>query len=200
MAPRPDVSEMRKEQILQAAEAIFIQKGFGNARMEDIAKETGLSKGTLYLYFKSKDDVIIAILGRIFQRDFQDMDDLDISMMTATDAIWKFVDFATSESSAMQRLMPVTYEFLALATRDSIVRGALQQYFRHYLEILLPIVEYGIQTGEFRSVNAEEVVIAIGAIFEGVILLWAYDKSTIKPDQHLHSSIQLLLDGIRMSS
>ena len=197
MAPRPDVSEMREEQILQAAEEIFIQKGFGNARMEDIANETGLSKGTIYLYFKSKDDLIIATLERVFQRDFQKMDDLDISQMTATEAIWKFVDFATVGASALQRLMPVTYEFLALATRDSVVQQALQQYFRHYMEILLPIVQHGIQTGEFRSTKAEELVIAIGAVFEGVILLWAYDKSIIHPVQHLRSSIQLLLDGIR---
>ena len=58
MAPKPDVSEERKQQILEAASEVFSQKGFDNARMEDIAEQTGLSKGSLYLYFKSKDDLI----------------------------------------------------------------------------------------------------------------------------------------------
>ncbi len=71
MSPKPDVSEERKGQIMSAAEEVFTKKGFDNARMDDIAEETGLSKGTLYLYYKSKDDLIIAILDRIFQREFK---------------------------------------------------------------------------------------------------------------------------------
>ena len=67
MSPKPDVSDERKYQILNAAEQVFTKKGLDLARMDDIAEETGLSKGTLYLYFKSKDDLIIAILDRIFR-------------------------------------------------------------------------------------------------------------------------------------
>ena len=65
MSPRPDVSKERKQQILDAAEDVFTRKGLDNARMDDIAKRTGLSKGSLYWYFKSKDDLIIAILDRV---------------------------------------------------------------------------------------------------------------------------------------
>ena len=54
MSPRPDVSKERKQQILDAAEDVFTRKGLDNARMDDIAKRTGLSKGSLYWYFKSK--------------------------------------------------------------------------------------------------------------------------------------------------
>ncbi len=67
MSPREDVSEERKEQILDAATEVFAQKGFDKARMDDIVEETGLSKGALYWYFKSKDDIIFAIMDRIFQ-------------------------------------------------------------------------------------------------------------------------------------
>jgi AcrR family transcriptional regulator len=74
MSPRPDVSDERKDQILNAAERVFTRKGIDLARMDDIAEETGLSKGTLYLYFKSKGDLIIAILERIFQGAFQMME------------------------------------------------------------------------------------------------------------------------------
>ena len=92
MSPRPDVSEERKDQILNAAEEVFNQKGLDNARMDDIAEETGLSKGTLYLYFKSKDDLIAAILDRIFQREFREFENVDLSTMSATDALWLFTD------------------------------------------------------------------------------------------------------------
>src|SRR5574338_418096 len=92
MSPRPDVSDERKTQIINAAESVFTEKGFDQARMDDIAEETGLSKGTLYLYFKSKDDLIIAILDRMFQREFKQFKNLNMDEDSATEAIWKITD------------------------------------------------------------------------------------------------------------
>src|SRR5574339_1067737 len=97
MSPRPDVSDERKNQIINAAEGVFTQKGFDQARMDDIAEETGLSKGTLYLYFKSKDDLIIAILDRMFQREVKQLENIDPNAMGATEAIWKMTDLVTKD-------------------------------------------------------------------------------------------------------
>jgi hypothetical protein len=96
------------------------------------------------------------------------------------------------------RLMPVAYEFLALAFRNKTVQKALKQYFRHYMEVLVPIIQRGIDSGEFRQVDPQEVAIAAGAIYEGTILLWVYDKTLIDIDHHIRSSIQLLLEGIQV--
>src|SRR5574342_415095 len=97
MSPRPNVSDERKSQILNAAEDVFTQKGFEEARMDDIADETGLSKGTLYLYFKSKDDLIIAILDRMFQREFKQFENLNLAELSAIDAVWKITDLLTKD-------------------------------------------------------------------------------------------------------
>lgn len=51
MSPRPDVSEERKNQILEAAIAVFARLGFQQTRMDDIAEQAGLCKGALYLYY-----------------------------------------------------------------------------------------------------------------------------------------------------
>ncbi|HEY6540074.1 MAG TPA: helix-turn-helix domain-containing protein, partial [Ktedonobacteraceae bacterium] len=66
MSPRPDVSEERRNQILAAASTVFARSGFHEARMDDIAEEVGLSKGALYLYYKSKDAIIAALLKFFF--------------------------------------------------------------------------------------------------------------------------------------
>ena len=96
MSPRPDVSEERKDQIMNAAEDVFTQKGFSDARMDDIAEETGLSKGTLYLYFKSKEDLVIAILDRIFLARLQAAWNSRDRRTSATEAIWQFTEEAIS--------------------------------------------------------------------------------------------------------
>jgi AcrR family transcriptional regulator len=196
--PRQDVSEERKSQILNAAEQVFTQKGLDLARMDDIAEETGLSKGTLYLYFKSKEDLIIAILDRIFQGVFKQLDARKDNELSATEAISQFTEEAIHDYKLMLRLMPVAYEFLALAFRNKTVQKALKQYFRHYMDVLVPIIQRGIDAGEFRQVDAQEVAIAAGAIYEGTILLWVYDKTLVDIDHHIRSSIKLLLEGIQV--
>ena len=198
MSPRPDVSDERKFQILNAAEQVFTKKGLDQARMDDIAVETGLSKGTLYLYFKSKDELIIAILDRIFEGVFKQLDARKGSHLSATEAIYQFTEEAIRDYKRMLRLMPVAYEFLALAFRNKTVQKALKNYFRHYMDVLVPIIQRGIDSGEFRPVDADEVAIAAAAIYEGTVLLWVYDNNLVDMDHHIRSSIQLLLKGIQV--
>lgn len=197
MSPRPDVSEERKAQIIGAAEDVFTQKGFDQARMEDIAEQTGLSKGTLYLYFKSKDELIIAILDRIFQREFRMLETMEVPESSAADSILKFVDAVTKDIKIMLRLMPITFEFMGLAFRNKFVQQAFKTYFNRYIDMLLPIIQRGIDTGEFRKVDAYEVAIAAGAVIEGTILLWVYDKSKVEPDKHIRVGMRFLLDGLK---
>ena len=197
MSPKPDVSEERKDQIMNAAEEVFTQKGFDEARMDDIAEETGLSKGTLYLYYKSKNDLIIAILDRIFQREFRDLEKLDLSDMSASDAMWKMVDHAAKDVKIMFRLIPLTFEFLGMAFRNKFVQKAFKTYLDRYMDVLIPIVQHGIDTGEFHQTDAKEVAIAVGAVMEGTILLWVYDRSLADLEQHLRSGMKLLLEGVK---
>jgi AcrR family transcriptional regulator len=196
MAPRPDVSQERKHQILNAAEGVFADKGFSDARMDDIAEQTGLSKGTLYLYFKSKEDLVIAILDRIFSGLFDQLEARKSDELGATEAIWRFTEEAIRDYQTMLHMMPIAYEFLALAFRNKVVQKALKQYFGHYMNALVPLIERGIESGEFRQVDPNEVAIAAGAIFEGTILLWAYDSTRVDPERHIRSSIRLLLEGV----
>ena len=56
--------EQRRNDIIDAAEQIFFSKGFDNASMDDVAEEAELSKGTLYLYFKNKEDLYLALHSR----------------------------------------------------------------------------------------------------------------------------------------
>ena len=197
MSPRPDVSQERKDQIINAAEQVFSHKGFSDARMDDIAEKTGLSKGTLYLYFKSKDDLIIAILDRIFQREFKAFETLDLTSLSATEAIWGFVETTTRDIKLMIRLLPITYEFMGLAFRNKFVQKAFKSYLNRYMDILIPVIQHGIDSGEFRLADAKEVAIAMGAIMEGTLLLWVYDHSLVDPEKHIQSGMKLLLEGVQ---
>jgi len=197
MSPRPDVSEERKDQILDAAGEVFAQKGVYAARMDDVAQKSGLSKGTLYWYFNSKDDILIAIFERMFVREFQQLEIIRDSSGTSSEKIITFTHTALADLNKMLRLMPLAYEFLSLAFRRKFVQESFKRYVNHYIAILVPIIQAGIEQGEFRPVDATAVAIATGAIFEGTILLWVYDHSLVEVDKHILSGIHFLLAGIQ---
>jgi AcrR family transcriptional regulator len=197
LSPRPDVSEERKQQILEAAMVVFARSGFDKARMDDIVEESGLSKGTLYWYFESKDDIIIAILENMFEREFVDLEPLVQADGTATGRLTRIVEYIIADVQQMFTLIPLIYEFYALAYRQDKVQETLKSYWDKYIKVLDPIIQEGIDSGEFRKVNANEASIALGALIEGVILLWVFDPENIDISHHGKISAKFLLDGLQ---
>jgi AcrR family transcriptional regulator len=195
--PRPDVSEERKDQILEAATKVFARQGIQEARMDDIVKESGLSKGALYWYFKSKEDIIFAILSNLFERELADLQKLIEAEGSAGDRLIEFTRHTVADLKRMPLFMPLAYEFYTLSFRNKTVRRALKRYLHGYFDILMPIIQQGIDRGEFRPVDVQEAAIAAGAMFEGTLLLWVYDPDTVKFEKHIETGARLLLQGLR---
>lgn len=199
MSPRPDVSEERKQQILDAAIAVFARLGFRAARMDDVAEQAGLSKGALYLYYKSKDAIIAAILQRLFAGEFKHLQALVESEgkgPVAEQLLTLTRQFA-SMMQWMSKLMPIAFEFYAIAGRDKAVRQFLKEYFTDYRHLLARLIERGIAQGEFRDINAEATAITFVALFEGQALLFFVDPDAIKWAEQLETSMRLLLSGLQ---
>lgn len=199
MSPRPDVSEERKQQILDAAIAVFARLGFRAARMDDVAEQAGLSKGALYLYYKSKDAIIAAILQRLFAGEFKHLQALVESEgkgPVAEQLLTLTRQFA-SMMQWMSKLMPIAFEFYAIAGRDKAVRQFLKEYFTDYRHLLARLIERGIAQGEFRDINAEATAITFVALFEGQALLFFVDPDAIQWAEQLETSMRLLLSGLQ---
>lgn len=195
MSPRPDVSQERMSQIIEAAMTVFAEKGFSQARMDDIARESGVSKGLIYWYFKSKDEIITAILDNMISRDLEQASALD-DLPSAREKLLAFTRRSVDSLVKMKPLMPILFEFWSLMMRRKSGRQTMHKYYRAYLDAIIPIIQQGIDRGEFRPVDAESVAVAAGAIFEGTIILWAYVPETAMLEKHIEYGIQLLLDGL----
>jgi AcrR family transcriptional regulator len=198
MSPRPDLSEERKDQILDAASEVFVEKGVYETRMDDIVKESGLSKGTLYWYFESKDEIVLSIFERMFSREFQEINNLVDSGDSATERMLKFAEIFSEDIRKMLRLVPLAYEFMAWAFRRKVIQDAFKSYVNKFMDILIPLLQEGIDSGEFRDINPNDAAITVGAIIEGTILIWVYDQSLVDPEKHIQEGILLLLEGLKV--
>lgn len=198
MSPRPDVSEERRSRIIESAIKVFARQGLASTRMDDVATEAGLSKGLLYWYFKSKDEIIVAIADLLFGAEFRKMQSLSVEGQTARSCLESFLEIFIEDLQGMLKVAPVIYEFYALAFRNATVRRVMQEYLGRFVAILEPIVQHGMQNGEFTPGDTRQVTIAIGAALEGTLLLWAYAPDLVKPEQQLRLSMALMLAGLEM--
>ncbi len=198
MSPRPDVSEERRNQILEAAMAVFARQGFDQARMDDIAQEAGLSKGALYLYYKSKDAIISAILQFLFSQAMKKLRGFleNEEQGSVREQLLLLNQYYIAEMKWMVSLLPLSFQFYAVAARQRTVRQFLKRYFKDYREVLAALVQRGIDRGEFQPVQSEDVAIAITALCEGLALLWMVDPDATQWENTGEASFLLLLDGL----
>jgi AcrR family transcriptional regulator len=197
MSPRNDVSVERKDQILEAAKVSFAERGFSKTRMSDIAEKSGLSKGALYLYFESKDAIILSLLERVFEPELRDLKSLLADDRSAEDRLLIYVTRAAEDIQNMLDWMSLIYEFLVLAFRRETIKRFIRDFYKRNMELLEGLIQQGIDAGEFHVKNAQDTAIAVGSIIEGTIMLWIYDPDKIDIKKHIKSSTQLLLKGLR---
>jgi AcrR family transcriptional regulator len=199
MASKPNLSEERKSQILDAAMETFSKLGFHKARMSDIAESSGLSKGSLYWYFDSKDAIILNLLDRVFEPELTDFRDLLTDHRSSEERLEIYVNRVADDINKMLKWMPLVYEFIALAFRQKTLKSALSRYFQQNMEILVSLIQQGIDSGEFQVNSAEDAAIAIGSLIEGTGVLWFYDPDLIDIPTHIKSNTKLLFDGLKSS-
>lgn len=197
MPPRPDVSEERKSQILEAATKVFTERGFANTRMDDIVAESGLSKGALYWYFESKDAIIVSILDRIFDYETSQIREILAQEESARTKLEVFVETSIRDIEKLKPLMPIFFDFWSLSVRKKTINLAIKRYYQNFVNLIEPIIEQGIEQGEFRNVNVQDTSIAIGAIFEGSILFYIYFSDIFDFERQFKTNLDLILEGLQ---
>ncbi|HKT37184.1 MAG TPA: TetR/AcrR family transcriptional regulator [Ktedonobacterales bacterium] len=195
--PRPNVSEERKNQILEAAMTVFAERGFHEARMDDIAQKSGLSKGALYLYYKSKDAIIAAMLRYFFTLSLRNLQDLQAAEGSVGQQLLEYTRRIGAEAEHLAFFTPIAWEFYAVAGRQKSVRLFLKDYFTEYRQTLAALIQKGIDSGEFRQVNAESVATTVTSLHEGLALLGVVDPKAVNWSEQGMEAVRLLLDGLR---
>ena len=191
--PKPDVSAERIPLILNSAIKVFSKKGFEAARMEDIAKTAKLSVGGVYWYYKSKEEIIIAIMEQLIDKDVKDLR----ALLEAEGSVRARLEAYISLSiEAAQAYIPITYELYSLAQRNTKVRNHIRAFLQTYLGVLEQFIQQGMNRKEFKSVNAREAALTFATLYEGALELTMLDPQQVDAKQTLLSSTNLILNGL----
>ena len=200
MAPRPDVSDQRRNQIMEAALTVFSRLGFERASMDNIAKEAGVSKGALYLYYKSKDAIIAKLLQLLFYQALKQVRILAAGEGSVTEQLLAFTRVLTREMDRMAAMQPISLQFYAIAARHPTIRQHLRAYFKEYRTLMEEVIQRGVAQDELRAdINPTEAAITLTALLEGLALVWLIDPQATDWHVQVESSTKLLIQGLSAS-
>ena len=196
MSPRPSNKAERQNQILDAAMEVFTHLGFHKARMDDIAGKAGLSKGSLYWHFKSKDDVIAAVLMRMFQGYLGDLKKVEDAPGPAAASLLRYFRQSVNDINKLQRWQPLMAEFYAISTRHRSTRLFMQRFYQEYIDILAGIIARGMEEGDFTSGDAHQQAFLLVSAGEGVILMCSLGLCNEKWGDQFASSLLKIVDSL----
>lgn len=187
----------RKEQIVRAAISAFSRTGLKETSMDDIVRESGMSKGAIYWYYKSKDELISELINTFFDPKEIKKVEKFLATGTAEERIEKFVEYTIEEMKKMQRFRPVIQELFVIAFRDQKIRTMMKRDFKAGVTLLQTIINDGIKNKELRRVDPYQVTMAIYQIVEGAALFWSLGIE-INFEKQLRGGVKFILDGIKV--
>lgn len=191
--PRPDVRDERRQQILDAAARVFAQKGLDAARMEDIARDAGLSIGGLYWYYKGKQEVMADLLAQLIDPDLAGLR----ALLDAPGSLRRRLsEYIQTWAGPAQAYQPVVYEFYSLAARDAQARAHLQVYLHSYRAILADLIRQAVASGELAEVDPETAALLLAAVYEGLFELRMIDPEHMDVAGQVEGVLDLVWMGL----
>lgn len=193
----------RPQELLEAALTLFVEKGFAATRAEEVAKLAGVSKGTLYLYYPSKDELFKAVVRAHLTQVIVEGDTL--------------VDqYEGSSSELLQALAQTWWSRVGQSKAAGIIKlivaeaanfPDLAQFYMDEVvapchDLLGRAVQRGMDRGEFRQMDVSSVVLAMVAPVQFLVLYQQCadacptSRIPLQPDVFIRTQIELLLRGL----
>lgn len=145
--------EQRKRQIIKAAEKVFFNKGFTQSTIAEIAEAAELSKGTLYLYFRNKNELCLAIILKAFQLISKLLSDLLVSRLSGLEMVERlpqlFINFSQQYPDYYRSLHSYHIHHREVAPGSHVLQQC-QEENRKINQTVIDMVEKGRADGSIR--------------------------------------------------
>ncbi len=189
----------KKQLIIEAAIKVFARDGLEKGKIADIAKEAGIGKGTVYEYFRSKNDIFKVIEKSVFSDFSIVFEELNSSTLSPTKKLSNLLEQGIDMFMEMGDVLLIIMELWAQAGRghvhgsDSSLFVEYYDYFRKGVESIL---SDGILSGEFRDMNKEGVATLLLAFMDGLSWQFVILKDSKKFNKIKSEAIESFMRGI----
>jgi TetR/AcrR family transcriptional regulator len=195
--------EARPQELLDAALEVFVEKGFAASKMEDVASRAGVSKGTVYLYFPSKEELLKAVIRHNLSLSIAQGGDLVAGFPGPTDELIRLLAISWWERVGETQASGI---FKLIITEVRNFPEFAEFYAAEVIEpgrrLITAVLQRGIDRGEFRAVPLQDTAHAL--IFPMLMLCLhkhsigacSGDIASQDPKAFIHNHIDLMLHGL----
>lgn len=202
-AKRTRRKDARPAELLEAALDLFVEHGYAATKVEEVAKRAGVSKGTLFLYFPSKEDLFKAVVRQKiteqignWSNEFDEFTGNTADMVRYAMRQWWQRIGATKLSGISRLVMNESSHFPEIAAFYQ------QEVIAPSNALLRRVLQRGIERGEFRSVDPDYGIYGLLAPMM-VLILWKHamapctdTSKPIEPEAFIDSQLEMLLSGL----
>jgi TetR/AcrR family fatty acid metabolism transcriptional regulator len=166
----------KRERILDAAVRVFAKNGFHATRVSDVARAAGVADGTIYLYFVSKEALLVSLFEDRVEKLLSYTRDELPKLGTAKERLRRVIELQLGLLEDEHELAEVMTVILRQSTK--LLKEYAAPKFTAYLDVIAKVVETGQASGEFRKDVAPHLVAraTFGAL-DGIALTWALGKA-----------------------
>ena len=206
-AKRERRKDARPGELLDAALELFVEKGYAATRAEEVAARAGVSKGTLFLYFGSKEELLKAVVRENISGRFAEWNQELDAFTGNTREMLAYCLQTWWERIGMTKASGITKLMIGEAGNFPEIAAFYQQ------EVVVPaqtlirrVLQRGIDQGEFRAVNLDYAIYSVIApmLF---LMMWKHsmgacvpDGFDLSPQTYIAQQLDLLLNGIQSPS
>jgi AcrR family transcriptional regulator len=194
--------ETKKMEILHAAMQVFAQKGVVNTKMIDIATTAGIGKGTIYEYFRSKEDIFASAyiyffsMAKSMVREGLSKEDdppsqLSLVLNISLDA---FMHLGEEYADIM---MDFWAEGIRTKNQDLLDAINLKGIYADYRKMIQQILKQGIKKDVFKPMDTHSTAAVLIGAFDGILLQWIMDRKAINLKKVPKVLLNGFLEGIR---
>jgi len=192
---RKQQAEITRRKVAETALLLFSEKGYDRVAVDDICREAGVSKGTFYVYFKSKDQVLV--------EEFLDLDRFYLDSLKEIGEIESSVERLMALGRySLRHLSGLGKDYLKAAFSSQISPGRgpspVASRARASYKVTLRLVREAQKRGELRSdLSSEEIALALVRSIRGIVFEWCLLDGRFDLEQEGESLLKILTDGLR---
>jgi AcrR family transcriptional regulator len=193
----------KRPRLVEAASAVFAEKGYASTRVADIAKRAGVGKGTVYEYFSSKEELLFAVFESINATiSFRMNDALDAGGSTE-EKLQNLLSLGAEVISEQVDFQPVILDFWAASRGKEVeetYRRAVVASYNFFRKSVAEFIREGQKRSEFKeSLDADAVATMVVATVDGLGIQLYFDR-TIEPHRVTETFAGLLYDSLKTES
>ena len=197
MSPRIVDKDERRKEILGAATRAFARKGYAATKIEDVAREAGVAKGTIYIYFGSRDEILLAAFEKFEEELLAVVRAVVGTGEPALGRLRSVVSVVLGSMEAEPELSRVVLDFLAAGAFGDGKGGIdFGRIYAEYRELVARLLEEAEEEGSVRAGLPEQTPAVIVGTIEGVLLQWIVDPEAVTLGRMADPVLDVLFEGL----